>query len=156
MSFSRAKAQTALEVLFIAGVVLIGAAIILSGYMDNNTDTMVLVHIKNAADNACSYLETGVVIEDPEHSPLNTLIKEVNYSSIPCRVSRVFVASSTDDSMNISVVIMYSGPLSPEEVRSAISNFIRNELKSAGFSEVEGALSYGGKTVSISVEVVRA
>ncbi|AJC71853.1 hypothetical protein X802_06525 [Thermococcus guaymasensis DSM 11113] len=155
MSSSRAKAQTAIEVLFIAGLVLIGAAIILPGYMDSNTDTVVLMHVKNAADNACSYLGTGVAVEDPEHSSLNTLIEGVNYSSISCRVSRVFVASSTKDSISLNVTVIYSGPLDVGKVENAISGFIESWLESKGFSRVNGALSYGGKTVSVTVKVVR-
>ncbi len=155
MSSSKAKAQTAIEVLFIAGLVLIGAAMILPGYMDSNTDTVVLMHVKNAADNACSYLGTGVEVEDPAYSPLNALIEKVNYSSISCRVSRVFVASSTKDSMSLNVTVVYSGPLEVSKVKNAISGFIENWLESKGFSRVNGALSYGGKTVSITVKAVR-
>ncbi|AEO13907.1 hypothetical protein [Thermococcus sp. AM4] len=156
MSPFRAKGQTALEVLFIAGIILIGAAIILPGYMNTNTDTVVLMHVKNAADNACSYLGTGVEVEDPAYSPLNTLIEEVNYSSIQCRVERTFIVSSTGDSISLNVTVIYSGPLSAADVESAVSEFIKNRLESEGFSLVGGALTYGGKTMSITVKAVRA
>ena len=156
MSSSRAKAQTALEVLFIAGIILIGAAILLPGYMNTNTDTVVLMHVKNAADNACSYLGTGVEVNEPAYSSLNAVIKEANYSSIQCKVSRTFIDSSTESSINLNVTVIYSGPLEVSKVKNAISGFIENWLESKGFSRVNGALSYGGKTVSITVKVVRA
>ena len=155
MSSSRAKGQTALEVLFIAGIILIGAAIILPGYLDGNNDTVILMHVKNAADNACSYLNTGVVIEEAPYTPLNTLIKNVNYTPIPCRVRGVAIVTSTKDAISLKVSIVYFGSLGEDNLSKAIASFLAKELKSEGFSQSGETLAYGGKTVNVTIEVVR-
>lgn len=155
MSSSRTKGQTALEVLFIAGIILTGAAIILPGYLDSNNDTVILMHVKNAADNACSYLNTGVVIEEAPYTSLNTLIKNVNYTSIPCRVKGVFIATSTKDAISLNVSIVYFGSVDENNLSTAIASFLVEELKLEGFSQSGETLVYGGKIVNVTIEVVR-
>lgn len=142
--------------LFLAGIILLGAALVVKPYLDSNRSSELVVHVKEAADSACAYLNTGVVIEDSKYSSLNTLITSANYSSIGCVVKGVGIVSEDDQKISLKVSIVYHRSLDQVEVKSAVGAFIKNELKSRrGFSESGGALVYGSKTVEITVEAVR-
>ncbi|ASJ03308.1 hypothetical protein A3L09_08585 [Thermococcus profundus] len=156
-SRSKGRGQTALEVLFLMGVIFTALVLIVPEYLNGDTDTAILMHVRNAADNACTYLNTGVVIEDNVNAPLNGIIEAANYSSLQCQVSGVGITSSTDTQVSLKVVVVYhSNAVSSSDVKDAVENFITETLKvRGGFSESGGNLHYGKKSVSITVEAVR-
>jgi uncharacterized protein (UPF0333 family) len=151
------RAQTALEVLFIAAVIVAGAALIVSPYLDQNTDAMVVAQVRSAADDACAYLNAGVVIQDSKHAPLNPLITNANYSSIGCMMRGIGVTSSNETDITIKVELEYTrGAIQNSTVANAVSSFITTELESrSGFHSVGGSLMYGTKSVRIVVQAVR-
>lgn len=139
------------------GIIFTALTIIVPAYLNGNTDTTLLVHVKNAAGNACSYLNTGVVVEDSVHAPLNGIIGDSNYSSLWCRVRGVSIVSSNKTQVSVKVVVVYrSGVTPPSELGDAVGSFVVGALKSrSGFSESNGVLWYGEKAVTITVEAVR-
>ncbi|NJF25539.1 hypothetical protein [Thermococcus sp. Bubb.Bath] len=151
------RAQTALEVLFIAAVIVAGAALIVPPYLDQNTDAMVVAQVRSVADDACAYLNTGVVIQDSKHAALNPLITNANYSSIGCMVRGVGITSSNDTSVTVKVELEYiRSTVQNSTVANATKSFIINELKSRSeFHSVGSSLVYGKKSVSIIVQAVR-
>jgi len=151
------RAQTALEVLFIAAVIVGGAAVLVVPYLNQNTDAMVVAQVRSVADDACAYLNTGVVILDGKHAPLNPLISSANYSSIGCMTRGVGVTSSNETDITIKVELEYTlSAIQNSTIADATKSFIVNELKSrSGFHSVGGSLVYGKKNVRIVVQAVR-
>ena len=134
-----------------------GAAVLVTPYLNQNTDTMVVAQVRSAADDACAYLNTGVMVLDDKHAPLNPLISDVNYSSIGCIMGGVGVISSNETDITIKVELGYTrSAVTNSTVADATKSFIINELKSrSGFHSVGGSLVYGKKNVRITVQAVR-
>ncbi|WP_297489509.1 hypothetical protein [Thermococcus sp.] len=152
---SLSKAQTAIEVLFITGIILLGAAVITPYYLGNNDRAFILMQVKGAASTACSYINTGVVEEGPEYAPLNSLIKALNYTSPGCIVKGVGEERASG-LMNVRVVLEYRGPVDGGSLEKAVAAFIVGELKSKnGVISENGLLKYGRVSFNVTVEAVR-
>jgi len=149
------RAQTAIEVLFITGIILLGAAVITPYYLGNSDRAFILMQVKGAASTACSYIDTGVVKEGPEYTPLNPLIKTLNYTSPGCVVEGVGEEEASGW-MNVRVVLEYRGPLEGGSLEKAVSAFIVGELKSKNGMMIEnGLLKYGRVRFNVTVEAIR-
>lgn len=100
MSPSRRRGQTALEALFILGIILTGVVLIVPPYLDSSEETSIVVQVRNAASDACAYLNTGVKMDDWLHEPLNEILEASNYSSS----NFVLEGISTSQSGNVVTV----------------------------------------------------
>ncbi|ASJ01185.1 hypothetical protein [Thermococcus gorgonarius] len=151
---NKARAQTALEVLFLTGIILLGAALVVRPYLKNNSSSELILHVRGAAESACAYLNTGVVLKDEKYTSLNDVIVSANYSSIGCIVRGVGITQEDEGSVSIKVSVEYHKNLDRDQLKDAISDFIKRELKSrSGFTEKDGELYHWKRRVKIDLEV---
>jgi hypothetical protein len=146
----------AIEVLFITAVILTGVLILVPSYLSENTGTSLMAYIKSSASNACSYLNSGVVVNSQPYSLLNPIIVKSNYTSKNFIVSSV-TSSESDDTITINVQVKYSGriDLDNDLMALAFKAFLIRDLLDHTDARVEGgSLHYGSKRVVINVQVV--
>lgn len=149
-SYSRSKGQTALEMLLLLGVILTGLVVVISSSLPTQEGVTLSFEVRNAASDACTYLQMAVVVNDSIYAPLNNIIKSFNYTPIQCRLSS-YSTDLSDDSVNIFVVFAYEGP-NNNSVQLALERYLFLKLSTyRGFSVVNGSLYYGGKPVELEV-----
>jgi hypothetical protein len=143
-------------VLFITAVLLTGILLVVPPYLNENRTTSVVVYVRNSASNACAYLNTGVVVNGSEYTPLNTIIEADNYTYGGFQVAGI---SSTESAggITVNVRIAYtSSGLPKESLQGNITAFIKNDLVSKTNIKVNnGKLYLNGKELEINVSVVR-
>lgn len=156
MSVSRRKAQTAIEVLFIVAIILAGILIIVPPYLNENRNTSLVAYVRNSASSACAYLNTGVVINEADYAPLNTIIKASNYTYYSFQLASVNM-DELDNKIQVNIVITYSGSAIPETtLEDNIKQYIAKDLASkTNVQMMDGKLYFGGKEIEINVDVVR-
>ncbi|NJE85581.1 hypothetical protein E3E23_07055 [Thermococcus sp. CX2] len=156
MSMSRRKAQTAIESLFIIAIILTGILIIVPPYLNENRDISLVVYVRNSASNACAYLNTGVVTNETEYTPLNAIITANNYTYYSFQLASLTMKELADR-IQVNVTILYAGGTFPEtSIETNIEQYIVNDLASKTNVQMrDGKLYFGGKEVEINVDVMR-
>lgn len=162
MLSSRRRAQTALETLFILGIILTGIFLIVPPYLDSSEETSIVVQVRNAASDACAYLNTGVKVEDWLHEPLNEILEASIYSSS----NFVLEGISTTQSGNIitvnviiksqkSLKFWESGDQQWDSIEGGFREYIiRYVLKAKPAASRSGdVILFGRKRVVVNVEV---
>ena len=131
---------------------LTGLVVVISSVPSTSQDTVLVYAMRNAASDVCSYLSTGVLVNDTIHSPLNDLIIKVNYSPIKCRFLGLDVEKS-ETGYNVVLRFSYSGP-SGETFVSDVEKFVKLKAsKYSGFSVSNGTLFFDGTPVQIEVVI---
>ncbi|WP_456444172.1 hypothetical protein [Thermococcus sp.] len=156
-SATRRKGQIAIEALFIMAIILTGIAIIVPPYLNENSATSVLVYVKSSASNACSYINSGVVVERRPYTILNPVIEKSNYTSPGFKVLSV-TEQEDGNEITISVEIGYSGEvgLTNDSIAMVLKEFVVNDLVTHTDVNLNGnALYYNDKRLSINIRVVR-
>lgn len=163
MSRCRRRAQTSLEVLFILAVILTGVVVIVKPYMDSGGDIITDIHVKDAAEDACAYLNNGVLVNDSLHEPLNPIVVLSNYSSRGFRL-RGLTTTRNGNVINVSVYITYRGSEKFWE-DAGLSNphaYLEDQIREfmlryisarPNVSRNGDLLLFGGKRISIKVVV---
>ncbi|MBO8175119.1 MAG: hypothetical protein H0Z18_07670 [Thermococcus sp.] len=153
---SRNKAQTALEMMFIAGIILIGIALVVPSYFEENKLTSVVTYVRTSASRACDYLNMGVFSNDPRYSVLNPVLERLNGLNPNLRVLRL-ETSQINNTITITVVLTtpYS-TIDNETLASAVESFIVHDLSTTtNLALSNGTLVYGDTVVNIIVRVER-
>jgi len=153
---SKNKAQTALEMMFIAGIILIGIALVVPSYFEENKLTSVVTYIRTSASRACDYLNMGVFSNDPRYSVLNPALERLNGLNPNLRVLRLGT-SQINNTIIITVVLTtpYSA-IDNETLASAVESFIVHDLSTTtNLALSNGTLVYGDTIVNIIVRVER-
>ncbi len=150
------RAQTSIEALFITAILLTGILIVIPPYLNENRMTSAVVYVRNSASNACAYLNTGVVVNGSEYTPLNRIIEADNYTYGGFQVSGISSIESADR-ITVNVRIVYTGSELPwRSIQGNITAFIKNDLVSSTNVNVDnGKLYLNGKELEINVSVVR-
>ncbi|WP_324735174.1 hypothetical protein VFC49_08435 [Thermococcus sp. SY098] len=151
---SKNKAQTALEMMFIASIILIGIALVVPSYFEENRDMTIVSYVRASASRACDYLNMGVLTDDPRYSPLNSALETLNGLNPNLRVLRI-ETSQTNNTITITVVLTtpYSA-INNETLASAVENFIVRDLNmTTNLILSNGTLFYGDTAVNIAVRV---
>ncbi|WP_206204820.1 hypothetical protein [Thermococcus sp. MV11] len=154
----RRRGQTAIEVLFIVGIILTGIALMTPGYIKESDTATVVAYVKNSAASACAYLNSGVTTDRYPQRILNAIITESNYTYKAFRVVGV-TSSESKDTITVGIIIEYSGKidLGDDAIAGTIRAFIISDLAESGNARLVGdTLYYGGREVVIVVSVVRA
>lgn len=155
-SATRRKGQVAIEVLFITAIILTGIVILVPSYLDENRSATLLAYVKSSTSSACSYLNSGVTVNNQPYSLLNAVIEKSNYTSRNFMVSSIS-SSESGDTITINIQIRYSGKidLDNDNIAKAIHDFLVRDLLDHTDAKMEGkTLYYDGKKVSINVNVV--
>ena len=153
---SKNKAQTALEMMFIAGIILIGIALVLPSYFEENKVTSVVAYVRTSASRACDYLNMGVFSNDPRYFVLNPALERLNGLNPNLRVLRLGT-SQINNTIIITVVLTtpYSA-IDNETLASAVESFIVHDLSTTtNLALSNGTLVYGDTIVNIIVRVER-
>ncbi|NJE08961.1 hypothetical protein E3E31_10590 [Thermococcus sp. M39] len=153
---SKNKAQTALEMMFIAGIILLGIALVVPSYFEENKVTSVVTYVRASASRACDYLNMGVFTDDPRYSVLNPALERLNGVNPNLRVLRL-ETSQLNNTITITVVLTtpYSA-IDNETLASAIESFIVHDLSTTtNLALSNGTLVYGDTIVNIAVRVER-
>ncbi|WP_232462036.1 hypothetical protein [Thermococcus siculi] len=146
----------AIEVLFITAVILTGVLLVVTPYLNENTNTSLIAYVKSSASHACSYLNSGVTVNSQPYSLLNAIIVKSNYTSKNFMVSSI-TSSESDDTITINVQVRYSGriDLDNDVMALAFKAFLIRDLLDHTDARLEGtSLYYGDKKVVINVQVV--
>jgi len=156
MSYSRRRGQTAIEVLFVLAIILVGGTIVISSYMGQNRAVSILTYVRTSASDACAYLNSGVITNESVYSPLNPIINLTNYSFKSFQLAGVGMNESSDI-IQITVRISYFGSsLEEDTVADAIRRYIEGDLVlRTNVVNESGKLYFGGREIKINVEVVR-
>ncbi|USH00490.1 hypothetical protein K1720_03255 [Thermococcus argininiproducens] len=158
MRISRSKGQTAIEMIFILGILFIGLIMIVPSYTDNNTNIMIVSYVRSSLSKAIDYLNTGVMTDDePYKSTLNPLLSQITEN--PHLSIKNFTSEESISEVNITILI--STPyLSIQNLNASIvsnlTEFLEKDLvENYRFTNNTGILRYGGKRVNIEIDVVR-
>ncbi|KPU63826.1 hypothetical protein EP1X_01110 [Thermococcus sp. EP1] len=158
MRISRSKGQTAIEMIFILGILFIGLIMIVPSYTDNNTNIMIVSYVRSSLSKAIDYLNTGVMTDDELYkSTLNPLLSQITEN--PHLSIKNFTSEESITEVNITILI--STPyLSIQNLNASIvsnlTEFLEKDLvENYRFTNNTGVLKYGGKRVNIEIDVVR-
>lgn len=153
---SRNRAQTALEMMLIAGIILVSIALVVPSYFEENTLTSVVAYVRASASRACDYLNLGVFSNDPRYSPLNPILETLNGLNPNLRVLKLETSQTNN---TITVVVVLTTPYSTidnETLASAVRSFIMHDLNmTTNLTLSNGTLFYGDTAVNIVVRVER-
>ena len=153
MRSSSSRGQTAIEMLFILGIMLTGLVVVISSVPSTSQNTILVYAMRNAASDVCSYLSTGVLVNDTIHDPLNDLIVRANYSPIKCSFLGLKVEKS-EIGYKVVLKFSYSGPLG-KTFTSDVERFVTLKAsKYSGFSVSNGTLLFDGSPVQIEVVII--
>ncbi len=151
-SSSKRRGQTAIELLFITAIILTGIVYILPSVVYSNQAVSLSDAFRTAGSDVCSYLNTGVVINDSLHAPLNNLVELWNYTHLGCRF--VGLSVETNSSVNATLVFEYPGGAFPNAFEGNVTLYLKLRLsRISGFKLVGENLYYGEKPVNITVVV---
>ncbi len=147
------RGQTSLELMFLFMVIVGGVLLVAKIYYPSDTGVSITYQLKSAAQDACTFLNEGVVVNDTVHAPLDRVIELNNYSSLNCAVSGVSV-NTTSTSINAVVYITYSSRLNATLVSGAVRDYLVARLSRVnGFALRNGVLYFRGYLVSLGVVV---
>ena len=152
MRSSSGRGQTAIEMLLILGIMLAGLAVVIASVPSSSSDTTLVYAMRNVGADVCSYLQTGVVVNDTLHAPLNDLIARSNYSSVPCRFLGVSFVKSTSG-YNVTLTFDYSGPLGTAFASDVGQFVVLKASQYDGFGLSNGTLLFHGSPVRVEVVV---
>ena len=154
------KGQTAIEMLFIVGIILTGIVVIVPLYVHESGDSVMITVVRDAAAQAAVYIETGVVTNKPGYEKLNEIIQNyTEYRSVEFRFVGLGVTSESD--RNITIAVKFIHGLSQNTSRDSriardIGEFFKEYLKDVkGFQLEEGHLYYRGRLIEFNVTVGR-
>ncbi|WP_237698519.1 hypothetical protein [Pyrococcus sp. NA2] len=131
-----------MEELFILVIIVAGILLLIPNYINDNSKTIAIIHVRDVAQEACDYLNLGVRLSEPKYEPLNNLLN----GSTKCFLNGISL-EETKNEINITVYITGRGNMT-----RGIRDFIINSLKERGFSIKNGTLVYN--KITINVEVV--
>jgi len=152
-SRSRRRGQTAVELLFILAIILTGVVYILPSAVHTNRSVAATDAFRTAGSDVCAYLNTGVVVNDSIHAPLNKLVVLWNYTPIGCRLVGLSVVP-VNGTLNVSIVYSYPDPGTKPAFVGNVTEFLKLRLSSIrGFRLAGGKLYYGGTRVNLTVVV---
>jgi len=156
MSSSHRRGQSAVEVLFILAIILVGSLIVMPSYLDQNRAASLVTYVRVATSEACSYLNTGVVSNETIYSPLNAIINTTNYTYRGFQLVGI-VMGEKNGTLQVNVTVTYSGAsLDSGEVSNALKSYIENYLvERTNAVRRDGKLYLEGREVEINVGVVR-
>jgi len=153
---SRNRAQTAPEMMFIAGIIIVGIMLVVPTYLEESRDISIVAYVRASASRACDYLNMGVLSNDSRYSVLNPVLERLNGLSPNLRVLKL-ETSQFNNTITITVVLTtpYSN-IDNETLASAIENFILHDLNTTtNLVLSNGTLVYGDTVVNIVVRVER-
>ncbi|KUK18106.1 MAG: Uncharacterized protein XD54_0613 [Thermococcus sibiricus] len=144
--------------IFILSVIFIGLMLVIPSYTDNNTNIMIVSYVRSSLSKGIDYLNTGVMTDDePYKSTLNPLLSQITEN--PHLSIKNLTSEEISTQVNITIVI--STPyLSIQNLNASIvshlTEFLEKDLvENYHFTNNTGFLKYGGKTVNITITVVR-
>lgn len=154
----------AIESLFVLAIVLTGVAVILEPYLTSSENVSADVYVKNAASDACAYLNMGVLVNDELHEPLNEILQSANYSPGTFMLSGI--SSAGEKTMTITVVISHRGSLkfwyangkSKEDIENAFKEYILRYITTSNsrVSREGDELVFGSTRVKVNVVVLES
>ena len=157
-SVKRLSGQTAVEMLCILSVILIGVVVVVPIYTQESGDSVMLAAVRDAASQAAGYIDAGVISYDSMYSDLNDIIKDyTGYQSAGFRFVGIRVQSS--DNTGVLILIKFEHDLARNSTRdraiaTAIGNFLKNYLSNVrGFAIQDEKLYQGGRLVEFNVTV---
>jgi len=152
------RGQTAIEVLFILGIIFTGIVVIVPIYTQESEDSVMVAAVRDAASQAAVYIEAGVVSDTPEYKNLNEIIEHyTGYQSVGFRLIGVKVVSESDE--KVIIAVKFAHELSPDSTRDSgmarkIGEFFKDYLKDVnGFHLEGGHLYHRGKLVEFEIDV---
>jgi len=152
------KGQTAVEMLFIVGIILAGVVVIIPLYTQESGDSVMLAAVRDAAAQAAAYIETGVVSDKQEYGKLNEIIQDyTEYGSVGFRFAGLGVTSESDEKVTITVKFIHDlspNPSRDSKIAKNVGEFFKEYLKDVrGFRLENNHLYYAGKLVEFNVTV---
>ncbi len=152
------KGQTAVEMLFILGVVLAGIVVVVPVYTQQSSDSVVLSAVRDAASQATAYINMGVLSNDSAYAPLNEVINNyTGYSNAGFRFLGVGVLSENSTAIVLSVKFEHSLPSNSTQdgkMALAVGNFIKGYLGGiSGFNLRNGHLYADNRLLKFNVTV---
>ncbi len=139
--------------MFLFMVIVGGILLVAKIYYPSDASVSLTYQLKSAAQDACTFLNEGVVVNDTVHASLDRVIELNNYSSLNCAVSGVSV-NRTSSSIDAEVYIAYSSNLNATLVSGAVRNYLVARLSRVnGFVLRNGVLYFRGYPVNLGVVV---
>ncbi|WP_297504093.1 hypothetical protein [Thermococcus sp.] len=152
------KGQTAVEMLFILGVILAGIVVVVPVYTQQSSDSVTLTAIRDASSQAAAYINMGVVSSDTSYAPLNEVINNyTGYSNVGFRFVGLEVLS--ENSTSLVVAVKFEHDLPPNSTRDgkialAIGEFLKGYLGGIhGFTLRNGHLYTDNRLLKFNVTV---
>lgn len=152
------RGQTAIEMLFILGIILTGIVVIAPLYTQESGESFLVAAVRGAASQAAVYIEAGVVSDKPRYEDLNEIIQDyTEYQSVGFRLAGVSLVSESNG--KVTVAVKFTHDLSPEPTRDSgiagkIGEFLKDYLKDVnGFYLEDGHLYYRGSLVEFKIAV---
>jgi competence protein ComGC len=151
-SSSKRRGQTAIELLFITAIILVGVVYILPSVAYSNEAVSLSDAFRTAGSDVCSYLNTAVIVNDSLHSPLNDLVDLWNYTPVGCRL--VSLSVETGSSISATLVFEYPSGKFSDAFAGNVTLYLKLRLSNvSGFRLVGENLYYGEKPVNVTVVV---
>lgn len=152
------RGQTAIEMLFILGIILTGIVVIVPLYTQESGESLLVAAVRDAASQAAVYIEAGVISDTPGYEDLNDIIQGyTEYRSVGFRLVGVSLVSESSE--RVTIAVKFTHNFSPEPSRDSgiarkIGEFLKNHLKDVnGFYLKDGHLYYGGRLVEFKIAV---
>ena len=150
------RAQTAIEMVFILSIIFIGLILIVPSYVENNTNVAIVGYVRSSVSKAVDYLNTGIMTNEEPYSYLNPIL--ANITENPRLSIKSLTSEETGSEVTIKVTL--STPFQSIETLPSLAEnitaFVKKDLvENFRFTDNNGVLSYGGKTVNIEIDVVR-
>ncbi|WP_460129081.1 hypothetical protein [Thermococcus prieurii] len=152
-SRSQRRGQTAVELLFITAIILTGIVYIVPSVVHTNKTVSTTDAFRTVGSDVCTYLNTGVIVNDSTHAPLNNIVELWNYTPVGCRLVGLSVVP-VNGTLNVSIVYSYPDPVTKSAFVGNVTDFLKLRLSSIqGFRLVGDNLYYGGMKVNLTVVV---
>ncbi len=152
------KGQTAVEMLFILGVILAGIVLVVPVYIHQNSNSVMLTAVRDAASQAVAYINMGVLSNDSSYAPLREVINNyTGYSNAGFRFVGLRILE--ENSTSIVVAVKFAHDLPPNSTRDgkiavAIGDFIKGYLEGvSGFSQRGGQVYSNNRLLEFNVTV---
>ena len=152
------RGQTAVETLFIFGLILIGVLVIVPIYAKQGSDSVLLYAVRDASSQAASYLNMGVTSSNPKYVSLNPIVERyTNYSNAGFRFVGVRVQLENDTTLVLKLKFEHSLPNNStldSSIARAIGIFLKEYLKDVkGLSYKNGHIYSRDRMVVFNVTV---
>lgn len=144
--------------MLIFAIIFTGIVLVLPPYVQESSDTLLITAVRDGASHAATYLNIGVLSEEPVYLPLNRVIEDyTNYQDVDFRFAGIGVESSNSTEVTISLVFVHGLPPNAtrdSNIARAIGDFLKGYLTGVkGFSLNGGHLYYGGHLVKFKITV---